>query len=90
MGLTITMDINHSLGMILTVTESTRVQVGLRTEQNARRRQMQQAMRSTGFGGGVVLKKNRERETDTDVFLEDHPSKWLVTPPCISHLAIYN
>eukprot|EP00435_Cladocopium_sp_Y103_P067057 s99_g29.t1 len=25
---------------------------GLRTEQNARRRQMQQAMRSTGFGGG--------------------------------------
>lgn len=27
-------------------------EVGLRTEQNARRRQMQQAMRSTGFGGG--------------------------------------
>ena len=33
------------------------VQVGLRTEQNARRRQMQQAMRSTGFGGGLVIGK---------------------------------
>ena len=45
------------VGMILTVTESTWVQVGLRTEQNARRRQMQQAMRSTGFGGGLVIGK---------------------------------